>query len=115
MTSSKTCIAISAAAALLSACVSIPEFDDTVETPAEFQSEIAGLDGYPDTTQTPVRPTNMRSDASWDAAARALLARSNAFDGVDEGSIVATDAELIAARQQLLTLVNAYKLDDPQP
>lgn len=95
-------------------CVSIPEFDDRVDSPAEFQTEIDNLDGYPDTSLTPARPVDLRSDASWDAAASALLARSNAFDSV-QSARVPTDSELLSARNQLLAMVNAYKLDDPQP
>lgn len=104
-------IALIAAGA--AACVSMPDFDNVEGTPEEFKTELANIDGYPDSTSIPRTPTDVPSAAEFDSRARALLARSDTFAIVD-GLTTPTLSDMIDARRQLLAQVNAYKLDDPK-
>ncbi len=100
-------------AACASACVSMPDFDAVEGTPEEFKQELANIDGYPVTANTPRTPADVPAAAVFDRRANALLARSDTFDQI-ESVPIKTASDLEAARRQLLAMVNAYKLDDPQ-
>ncbi len=103
--------AIAGLSASLTACVSMPDFDQASDIPPEFQTEIDSLDGYAALGDSPAMPTDMRSAAQWDARAARLLARSNAFDSV---SAAPSARDMSVAYAQLMTLLHEYRLDDPQ-
>ena len=96
-----------------SACVSMPDFDNVEGTPEEFKQELANIDGYPVTANTPRTPDDVPTAAVFDRRANTLLSKSNTFAQID-ALAMPTAADLEAARRQLLAMVNAYKLDDPQ-
>lgn len=95
------------------ACVSMPDFDAVEGTPEEFKAELANIDGYPETANTPRTPTDLTSGAVFDVRANKLLARSGAFDAVDALKMLSAQ-DMANARRQLLAIVNEYKFDDPQ-
>lgn len=99
--------------AMTSACVSMPDFDSVEGTPEEFKDELANIRGYPDARSTPSAPTDVPTAAQFDRRANALLARSGDTTPQDYAAAV-TPAELAAVQKLLMSMVNAYKLDDPK-
>lgn len=108
-------IVLSAAAGCVSACSTVKM--PTIDVPGipEFKEAAAKLvDGYPDASEAPERPEDLRSAREWDAAARELIAHKNGFDLPPLGDMPATDADIEAEVTALRDLVRSYKLDDPQ-
>lgn len=100
-------------AAMTASCVSMPDFDNVEGTPEEFKADLESIKGYPDARSTPSAPTDILTAAQFDRRARALLARSGDITPQDYAAAV-TPAELAAVQQLLMSMVNAYKLDDPK-
>lgn len=81
----------------------------------EFREAAAKLiEGYPDVSQAPTRPEDIRSAAEWDAAARDLIAKQAALKTPMDGAKPMTEAELDAEVERLKAQIRRYKLDDPQ-
>lgn len=103
------------AAILLSACstVKMPNID--MPGVPEFKEAAAKLiEGFPDVSQAPVRPKDLRSAADWDAAAKTLMTERRAFDALEQQSAPDTPQDVINEIEQLKAQVRIYKLDDPQ-
>lgn len=97
----------------LCACqtVRMPKID-LMKSP-EFENDAANIgNDYPDLAEAPERPTDMRSDAQWDADAKALIAmQDGAFEAIPEDAL--SQAEIDARFEELKARAQAYKADDP--
>ena len=103
------------AAAILSACSTIKMPNIDVPGVPEFKAAAAKLvDGYPEVSQAPVRPDDLRSAKEWDTAARTLLSERNGFVVPEKGNMPETKAEVDREIEALKAEVRSYKLDDPQ-
>lgn len=105
-------IAFALAAAALPACSStaIPDFMNL----ADFRAEIDALDdNYPAPEDAPAIPTDTRSDAEWDEAARELQDLSADFQTPPVDAPL-TDEEFDETFERLKEQAQAYKADDPQ-
>lgn len=117
MTISKfTSFSLVIAAASLSACstVSMPNLD-FLKT-SEFQEEAENIGDYPQISDTPTAPTDVRAAALWDAEAKKLLKERDAFKA-GQASLqepVRSEAEIAREAAALRARVRAYKADDPQ-
>lgn len=80
----------------------------------EFKEEAENLAGYPNVEDAPQTPTDVRSDAQWDADAKKLIAKRDGFGPIPEGEPAETDAEFNQRVDDLVAKVEEYKLDDPQ-
>lgn len=101
-------------AIMLSACstVKMPNID--VPGIPEFKEAAAKLiDGFPEVSEAPVRPEDLRSAADWDKAAKSLMAERGAFDALEQGEVSDTQA-VVSEIESLKAQVRSYKLDDPQ-
>lgn len=102
-------------AALLSACttVKIPNID--VPGLPQFKEAAAKLvDGYPEVSQAPVRPKDLRSSNAWDSAAKTLITQRDAFIVPEKGNMPETPEAVASEIEALKAQVRSYKLDDPQ-
>jgi len=100
---------------LLSACstVKMPNID--VPGLPEFKEAAAKLvDGYPEVSEAPVRPKDLRSSADWDKAVKSLVMERDNFAAPAVGSGPVTPQEVTSEIEQLKAQVRSYKLDDPQ-
>ncbi len=103
------------AAALLSACSTIKMPNIDVPGVPEFKEAAAKLvDGYPEVSQAPVRPEDLRSAKEWDSAARTLMSERRGFVVPEKGNMPETEAEIDREIDALKAEVRSYKLDDPQ-
>ena len=107
--------ALAIVTALLTACstVKIPNID--VPGIPEFREAAAKLvDGYPEVSQAPARPKDLRSPKAWDEAARTLMSERNGFFVPEKGNMPEAPAAIEADIEALKAQVRSYKLDDPQ-
>lgn len=102
------------ASVMLSGCTSIkmPNLD-FMKFP-EFKEEAENLAGYPNVEDAPQDPTDIRSDAQWDADAQKLIAKRDGFGPVPQGEPAVSDREFNQKVDDLIAKVEEYKLDDPQ-
>ncbi len=84
---------------------SIPEFREAAQKLVE---------GFPEVSKAPMRPTDLRGAAEWDAAAKALMTERAGFNVPAKGDMPATAAEIDAELAALKAELYSYKLDDPQ-
>jgi len=117
MTSSKLAsFALVLAAASLSACstVSMPNLDFLKAS--EFQEEAENIGDYPQISDTPTAPTDVRGAALWDAEAKKLLKERDAFKASQANlqEPVRSEAEIEREAAALRDKARAYKADDPQ-
>jgi len=106
-------IALILAAISLSACstVRMPKID-ILEKP-EFEGEANRIGNkFPNTSEAPTAPTDIRSDKQWDTDARALMDIKDSFPEIEEVDPLTND-EVDARYDDLADKVHAYKLDDP--
>jgi len=105
-----TCACVS----VLGGCASIkmPEFD-FINLP-EFKEDAENVGDYLKVAEAPEAPSDIRSDAAWDSAAKGLIAKRDGFVIPDSGEPPMTDAQILAEMKRLAAKVEAYKLDDPQ-
>lgn len=105
--------AIVLAGALLTACntVSMP---DLVDLP-EFSEAIEGSDKlkYPNPSDAPAAPDDVRSASDWDRAAKNLIRKRDGFEAPADMSGGQSDQELEENFDALKAKVEEYKLDDP--
>ncbi len=110
-------IVLTSAAACLSACstVKLPDFD--MPGLAKFKEASAKLvEGYPEVSEAPVRPTDLRSSAKWDTAANALIAQRDGFNVPETAGLQdapETPEDFDREVEALKAKVRSYKLDDP--
>lgn len=104
------------ALALVGGCTTvknrIPDFD-FIKLP-EFREEAENIGDYPDVTTVPHAPTDVRSDAQWDQAARAQMVIGDGFTAPSDGAPAKSEAEIEREIEELSRRVEAYKQDDPQ-
>lgn len=106
---------LASAALAMSACstVKMPNMD-FLRLP-EFREAAAKLvDGFPEVSDAPSRPEDVRSAAEWDAAARSLIAQRERLSVPMDGAAPMSEAELDAEVERLKAQIRRYKLDDPQ-
>ncbi len=106
---------LACAAAVLSACstVQIPDFN--MPGLEQFREASAKLvEGYPEVSEAPVRPNDLRSAKEWDAAAKDLMAERGTFVVPEKNGLPETAQEVDKEVEALKAQVRAYKLDDPQ-
>ncbi len=107
-------LALLAAPAFLSACssVSLPNVD-FLKLP-EFQEEAKNVKDYPNISEAPALPTDLRSASAWDTAANDLISARDGFAIPEDAQPAKTEAEILNEFKELREKVNAYKKDDPQ-
>ena len=106
---------LASAAVCLSACstVKLPDFD--MPGLAKFKEASAKLvEGYPEVSEAPVRPEDLRSSAKWDSAAKALMSQRDGFNVPDTSGLPETSEAFDREVEALKAEVRSYKLDDPQ-
>ena len=104
------------AASSLSACstVKMPNLD-FLKT-LGFEDDAQKLGDYPDISDTPTAPTDVRSAEQWDIEAKKLMQERDAFNaerGVFSEPPKSAD-ELAREAAALRAKVHAYQADDPQ-
>ncbi len=101
------------AALSLSACstVKMPNLD--LSKLADFRDQKIKGD-YPDVSEAPEAPTDVRSDAEWDEAAAQMVAKKNTFEVPGGDAQAMSDREFDAKLRELTEKVHAYKADDPK-
>lgn len=104
-------LSILLAASMLAGC-STMTMPDVGAQLSEFRQTMDGED-FMSSDELPPVPTDMRSDAEWDAAAREMLALRDGFDAPVEAEPV-DDAAFEREFQQAQEYTNAYTEDDPQ-
>lgn len=77
-----------------------------------FRDTSTDLSDTPDIASAPVVPSDLRSAAEWDQAAKSLQAERESFAEIGMGEPL---GDLDADVERLKAEVRAYKLDDPQP
>jgi len=99
--------------ALLSACntVKLPKLD-LLKSP-EFREEAENIGDYPSVNDTPLAPTDLRSKAEWDVAAKAIIEVRENFDAPPEYIAPKTADEIEHEVDTLNDTVKSYKKDDP--
>lgn len=85
---------------------------DFVKLP-EFREDAANIGNYPDFTNAPQVPKDVRSAKQWDKDAKKLLAKRDGFIVPPAGPEM-SQAEIEREMQNAANKVQAYKLDDPQ-
>lgn len=114
MTSTLRIIALISAPVLLAACSSVKLPAADLVNFGEYHDDAKGVKSYPKITEAPKAPTDLRSDAAWDDAARGLQKARDSFvlpgdiPDVKPADEVRREFELARAR------VQEYKKDDPQ-
>lgn len=103
---------ISSLPMLLTACVSMPDWSES-DVPEEFREQIGQANSYPEFGATPSAPTDVPSEAEWNAKKSEFEALKDSFNTIDL-SPTSTRAEMDALIARLQAYVSAYKLDDPQ-
>lgn len=110
----KIAIALSIVCVLpLSACstTQLPNID-FMKLP-EFREAAAKLtQGFPKVGNAPNRPTDVRSAAEWDAAAKAIIADRESLSVPPSGEPDLSDAEIAAKRDALIAQARRYQSDD---
>ena len=98
---------------LLAGCTTVkfPNMD-FIKLP-EFQEDLENVQGYPEPGDAPELPTDVRSDAAWDKAAKNLQNLRDNFTVPAAETAQKTDAEFARDVEALKAKVKAYKLDDP--
>ncbi len=101
--------------ALLSACSTVKMPNVNFPSIPEFREAAQKLvEGFPEVSKAPMRPTDLRDAAAWDAAAKALMTERAGFNVPSKGDMPATAAEIDAELAALKAELYSYKLDDPQ-
>lgn len=93
------------------ASVKIPNID-FIKFP-EFKQEAQNIGGYPDVADAPQRPTQLRSNQEWDAAAKTIIHERDSFTTPPVYDSYASDEEILSKIEDLSSKVDAYKADDP--
>lgn len=102
-------------ASMLSACTTVKLPDFNMPSLSEFKESAAKLvEGYPEVSEAPVRPTDLRSSEDWDQAADALLDQRAGFVVPDREFMPETPEAVASEVEALKAQVRSYKLDDPQ-
>ena len=83
--------------------IKLPEFRDALESPSD----------YPDVADAPAAPSDVRSDAQWDRAAKEIILTRDGFVVPDNSGQEKSDAEIAQDIDALKAEVRAYKADDP--
>lgn len=102
---------------MLSGCASIknmkmPSFSLPHMPEAHEMPENVG--DYPSIVDAPPNPTELRTDAQWDTAAKSMLMKRDSFALPGNTESVKSEAEILRNMQALKAKVDEYKLDDPQ-
>ena len=106
-------IIFTSAAVCLSACstVKLPDFEmPGLEKFKEASAKL--IEGYPEVSEAPVRPEDLRSSAKWDAAAKALISQRDGFNIPETGGLPETPEAFDREVEALKADVRSYKLDD---
>lgn len=102
-------------AVVLPACATVKMPNIDVPGIPEFKEAAAKLiDGFPEVSEAPVRPKDLRTSADWDMAAKTLMSERDGFAAPDKGAGLDTPQAVVSEIEQLKTQVRSYKLDDPQ-
>ena len=97
---------------LSSACstVKIPEL---ASLPG-FKESAESVGDYPNVSEAPAEPSDIRSDDQWDAAAAKIIDSRKSFNApVDASDGFKSEAQIIREMETLEAKVKEYKLDDP--
>ena len=107
-------LALITAATSLSACstVKMPNLDFFKSS--AFEEEAKNIGDYPDVTDAPAAPTNVRPARTWDTQAKLLMAKRDAFDTPRPVDPTRTETEISRDTDALKARARAYKADDPQ-
>ena len=104
------------AATSLSACstVKLPNLD--IFKASAFEEDAKNIGDFPDVSDTPSAPTDVRSAALWDIEANKLLRERDAFNQGRVDAVEPTKSETELARELdiLRAKARAYKADDPE-
>lgn len=92
--------------------VKLPDFN--MPSFSGFFEDSDKIDDYPKVSDTPAVPTDIRSDAAWDADAKKLIKMRDEFNDLGENGVAKSDAEFKRDLEALKAKVRAYKADDPQ-
>ena len=108
-------VMLTCAAAVLSACSTVKLPDFNMPGLEQFKDASAKLvEGYPEVSQAPSRPDDLRSSAEWDDAAKSLMVRRATFVVPEKGDRSETPEAIEQDIEALKAQVRSYKLDDPQ-
>lgn len=103
------------ASALLSGCATVKMPNIDLPGLPEFKEAAQKLiEGFPEVSEAPARPEDIRSAKEWDDAASALMVERGGFVVPELGDTPATESEVSDEVARLKAQVRAYKLDDPQ-
>ena len=107
-------IAVIAAVISLAGCstVKLPDLD--VLKMSGWFEELRNVEDYPKAEDTPIVPTDIRSEAAWDKDAKNLLKLREEIKALENDGIIKSDAEIAQELDALKAKVRAYKADDPQ-
>ena len=94
----------------LSACASVklPKIDLP-----DFRSEAENLGEFPDISEAPALPAEIRTKEAWDSTASDIIRKRDTFNAPVAPAGPKTDAEILDEIDRLTDKVNAYKADDP--
>lgn len=114
MTSTVRLLTGLAIAAGLAGCSSVKLPKADLMKFGEYHEDAKGVKTYPKITEAPEAPTDLRSDAAWDHAARKLLQTRDGFETPSDLAPARTQAEIERDFQAARARVQEYKKDDPQ-
>ena len=110
-------VAMISAMVCLSGCstVSMPDINlPKFSKISEFFEGRNEIDDYPDVTDAPSAPTDIRADAAWDNDAKNLIKLRDEFKALENNGVAKSDAQITQDLEALKAKVRAYKADDPQ-
>jgi len=90
----------------------IPDMD-FIKFP-EFREEAENIGDYPKVEDAPEAPSELRSDAEWDKAAKRIIAKRDGKGAAPAPIDTNSDAQIKRKINELAAKVEEYKLDDPQ-
>ena len=90
--------------------INLPKFSKI----SEFFEGRNEIDDYPNVTDAPSAPTDIRADAAWDNDAKNLIKLRDEFKALENNGVAKSDAQITQDIEALKAKVRAYKADDPQ-
>ena len=94
--------------------VTISACSSTGEIPEEFANLGGDTGKYPEASQAPLAPTDIRTDKEWDKDAHSIIRARETFKTPPEARDgYKSEAEVYREMAALKAKVKEYKLDDP--